>query len=77
MLPLKIQFKIYFEKMNFHNFSMEEVYRLIGKSELQQMMPQVHFILRKRYYERLFAALKEAIFKLLEKEAKNTKKKRQ
>lgn len=50
VLPIKIQFKIFFDKQKFYTASMEEAYRLILKSELYQNFNNVHFVLKKRYY---------------------------
>ncbi len=50
VLPIKIQFKIFFDKQKFYTASMEEAYRLILKSELYQNCNNVHFVLKKRYY---------------------------
>lgn len=58
VLPLKIQLKIFFDKQKFYSASMEETYRLIIKSEIYQNMSNIHFILKRRYYERIFSTIR-------------------
>jgi hypothetical protein len=59
VLPLKIQLKIYFEKQGFYTASMEDAYKKIVESGIVGHVKNVHFIFKKRYFERIFATLKE------------------
>jgi hypothetical protein len=56
--PLSIQLKIAFNQQTFFSAQMEKAYLLILHSEVHQNMKLVHFIFKKRYYERIFATLR-------------------
>lgn len=76
VIPIKIKLKEFFNKQQFFDAPMEKVYSIIVSSEVIKNIDKVHFIFKKRYFERIFATIREEISKLLEKQVDSLKKKK-